>query len=545
MILPRHIFEPHRGARLARGARQPAARRHRAVPPRRLPPRRRPPRRAQPRLSSGGPPALRPGRAEGRRRRRLRRPRGAPDRGVRFRVEHAGRGRRAASASRQAARAASCSRPAAARSSSSSTSPTRGARSTASAPAPRSTTPSCPAPRCAAGARPPRGPRDHPGRDLRAPGTDHAQLPRRAGALPVAEHAVGVQRRAGAASCSRRPAGAAAPTGCARKDGRRLALVFQTSINAPRQKTQAIVKQACARAGIEVELKSVVAATYFSSDEANPDTVRHFYADLQMYQLLMGRPDPQLYMERFTSWQIASKENKWTLGNTGRWRNEEYDRLWRASEREMDPVQAGGPLHPDERPRDPRGRGHPRWSGATRPPRSPPGCAGVEHLAVGRRISGTSRSGGRGLTERPGENMADRPYDVITFDCYGTLIDWERGIRDAFAAAAAQVGQPVDVAAAVRLYAEIEAEVESEAFRQLSRRPRGDRPPGGGAAGLAAVRPSARASSPRASPPGRRSPTRTPRSAGSPPPATGSASSPTWTTTSSPGAGGTSWRPSS
>jgi peptide/nickel transport system substrate-binding protein len=122
------------------------------------------------------------------------------------------------------------------------------------------------------------------------------------------------------------------------RDGRRLALVFQTSINAPRQKTQAIVKQACVRAGIAVELKSVVAATYFSSDEANPDTVRHFYADLQMYQLLMGRPDPQLYMERFTSWQIAAKENKWTLGNTGRWRNEEYDRLWRASEGEMDPV---------------------------------------------------------------------------------------------------------------------------------------------------------------------------------------------------------------
>jgi peptide/nickel transport system substrate-binding protein len=128
------------------------------------------------------------------------------------------------------------------------------------------------------------------------------------------------------------------PDGIRAKDGRRLRLVFQTSINAPRQKTQAIVKQACARAGIEVELKSVVASAYFSSDAANPDTVRHFYADLQMYQLLMGRPDPQLYMERFTSWQIPSRENKWTLGNTGRWRSEEYDRLWRASEGEMDPV---------------------------------------------------------------------------------------------------------------------------------------------------------------------------------------------------------------
>src|SRR5439155_663493 len=29
-----------------------------------------------------------------------------------------------------------------------------------------------------------------------------------------------------------------------------------------------------------------------------------------------------------------------------------------------------------------------------------------------------------------------RRYDVLTFDCYGTLIDWERGIGDAFEAAA-------------------------------------------------------------------------------------------------------------
>jgi peptide/nickel transport system substrate-binding protein len=57
-----------------------------------------------------------------------------------------------------------------------------------------------------------------------------------------------------------------------------------------------------------------------------------------MYQQLMGRPDPQLYMERFASWQIAAKENKWSLSNSGRWRSDEYDRLWRAAEGEMDPA---------------------------------------------------------------------------------------------------------------------------------------------------------------------------------------------------------------
>jgi peptide/nickel transport system substrate-binding protein len=62
------------------------------------------------------------------------------------------------------------------------------------------------------------------------------------------------------------------PDGVRAKDGKKLKLVYQTSINAPRQKTQAIVKQACQKAGIDIELKSVTASVYFSSDVANPDT---------------------------------------------------------------------------------------------------------------------------------------------------------------------------------------------------------------------------------------------------------------------------------
>jgi len=122
------------------------------------------------------------------------------------------------------------------------------------------------------------------------------------------------------------------------RDGKRLRFLFQTSINAPRQKTQAIVKQACARAGIELELKSVVASVFFSSDAANPDTYAHFYADLQMYNVGMNAPDPQVFMAQFVSWEIASRENKWTGRNITRFRSDEYDRLWRAAETEMDPV---------------------------------------------------------------------------------------------------------------------------------------------------------------------------------------------------------------
>ena len=122
------------------------------------------------------------------------------------------------------------------------------------------------------------------------------------------------------------------------KDGKKLKLVFQTSTNAPRQKTQAIVKQACQKAGIDMELKSVTPSVYFSSDVANPDTASKFYSDVQMYTNTMTQPDPDALMRQFVSWEVASKENKWQGRNIVRWRNAEYDEAFRAAERELDPV---------------------------------------------------------------------------------------------------------------------------------------------------------------------------------------------------------------
>jgi len=122
------------------------------------------------------------------------------------------------------------------------------------------------------------------------------------------------------------------------KDGKKLKLVYQTAINAPRQKNQQIVKQTCAKAGIDVELKAVTASVYFSSDPANWDTYNHFATDIQMYTTTMTEPDPQRFMDQFTSWEIASKANKWQGRNKSRWSNEEYDKLWKAAEAEMDPL---------------------------------------------------------------------------------------------------------------------------------------------------------------------------------------------------------------
>jgi len=128
------------------------------------------------------------------------------------------------------------------------------------------------------------------------------------------------------------------PDGIRAKDGKKLKLVYQTSINTPRQKNQAIVKQACQKAGIDVELKSVTASVFFSSDVANPDTYAKFYCDIQMYTTTMTQPDPEVFMNQFTSWEVATKENKWQGRNITRWRSEEYDKTFRAAEGELDPV---------------------------------------------------------------------------------------------------------------------------------------------------------------------------------------------------------------
>jgi peptide/nickel transport system substrate-binding protein len=122
------------------------------------------------------------------------------------------------------------------------------------------------------------------------------------------------------------------------KDGKSLKFAYQTSINAPRQKTQAIVKQACQKAGIEIELKSVVASVFFSSDAANPDTYPHFYCDAQMFNTTMTQPDPQFFMNQYTSGQAATKENKWQGRNISRWQSKEYDEVFKQAEQELDPV---------------------------------------------------------------------------------------------------------------------------------------------------------------------------------------------------------------
>ncbi len=122
------------------------------------------------------------------------------------------------------------------------------------------------------------------------------------------------------------------------KDGKKLELSFQTSINQVRQGAQAIIKQNLAEVGILVDLKAVDAGVFFGGDPGNPDTLNKFYADLQMYTNGPDGPDPTGYLGGWQCEKVNSAANKWQGGNDGRYCNKDYDALYASYAKEFDPA---------------------------------------------------------------------------------------------------------------------------------------------------------------------------------------------------------------
>lgn len=58
-----------------------------------------------------------------------------------------------------------------------------------------------------------------------------------------------------------------------------------------------------------------------------------------------------------------------------------------------------------------------------------------------------------------------RHFEVLTFDCYGTLIDWETGILSVLHRILAAHGKKSDDAELLRLYGDFEQRAEAAAFR--------------------------------------------------------------------------------
>ncbi len=111
------------------------------------------------------------------------------------------------------------------------------------------------------------------------------------------------------------------------KDGVRLSILYQTSTNAVRQDTQALVKQWWGEIGVETELKNVDAAVFFGGDQSSPDTYQKLFADIEMYTNNFTGTDPEAYMNNWTCAEIPMPSNNWLGNNMPRYCNPAYDEL--------------------------------------------------------------------------------------------------------------------------------------------------------------------------------------------------------------------------
>ena len=114
--------------------------------------------------------------------------------------------------------------------------------------------------------------------------------------------------------------------GIRERDGIRLSLLYQTSTNSVRQKTQELIRQWWQEIGVETELKDIDASELFGGDP-DLDSVGRFYADVQMYTSGPGI-DPQGYLAGWRTSEIARAENDWEGSNISRWYSETYDAVY-------------------------------------------------------------------------------------------------------------------------------------------------------------------------------------------------------------------------
>ncbi|MCY4538548.1 MAG: peptide ABC transporter substrate-binding protein [Chloroflexi bacterium] len=107
-----------------------------------------------------------------------------------------------------------------------------------------------------------------------------------------------------------------------------LRVQYQTSTNAVRQSTQALIKQWWSEIGIETELRNLSASVFFGGDPASPDTYQKFYSDIQMFTSGMAGPDAETFLVRWICGNDPNPDNGWLGRNVPRHCDSEYDTLF-------------------------------------------------------------------------------------------------------------------------------------------------------------------------------------------------------------------------
>ena len=111
-------------------------------------------------------------------------------------------------------------------------------------------------------------------------------------------------------------------------EGIPLRVLYQTSTNAVRQSTQALIKQWWGEIGIETELRNISASVFFGGDPASPDTFHKFYSDVEMYTSGSSSTDMEGMMQDYRCGEAPTPDNDWKGSNIPRWCNAEYDALY-------------------------------------------------------------------------------------------------------------------------------------------------------------------------------------------------------------------------
>ena len=127
--------------------------------------------------------------------------------------------------------------------------------------------------------------------------------------------------------------------GIREKDGTKLKLLYQTSVNPVRQDFQALVKSWWTEIGVDTELKSIDAGVYFGGDAASPDTFQKFYADVEMYANNFDGTDPEAYLAEHTCDKAPRPETQWQGENINRFCDPAYDELAKQLAASKDPAE--------------------------------------------------------------------------------------------------------------------------------------------------------------------------------------------------------------
>jgi peptide/nickel transport system substrate-binding protein len=116
-----------------------------------------------------------------------------------------------------------------------------------------------------------------------------------------------------------------------------MSIIYQTTVNTLRQKEQEIVKNGWTQLGIKVELKAVVAGTFFGTGDST-DTAAKFFTDVEMFTNGAESTDPSNYLSGWISSEIKTASAKWSGNNYERWSNKTYDDTFAQLKKELDPV---------------------------------------------------------------------------------------------------------------------------------------------------------------------------------------------------------------